>query len=79
MRVYSFVPPPFVNDLRVIISPGGIGFIKIMGFRKTNACNGKKGGLSTCQALRENRVFHVPPFVNDLEMISPELGASVVF
>jgi hypothetical protein len=64
----SFVPPPFVNDLRVIVSPGGIVFIKMMGF-----C----GGLSTCQALRENPC--VPPVVNDLEMISPELGALIVF
>jgi hypothetical protein len=23
----SFVPPPFVNDLRVTVSPGGIGWI----------------------------------------------------
>jgi hypothetical protein len=46
----------------------------MMGFRKTNVCNGKNGGLLTCQALRENPC--VPPFINDLEMIiSPELGA----
>ena len=78
MRANSFVPPPFVNDLRVIVSPGGIGFVKMMGCRKTNVCNGKNGGLSTCQALRENPC--VPPFVNDLEMIFlPELGALVVF
>jgi hypothetical protein len=24
-----FVPPPFVNDLRVIVSPGGFGFVKM--------------------------------------------------
>jgi hypothetical protein len=50
----------------------------MLGFRKTNACNGSKnGGLSTCQALRENSC--VPPVVNDLEMISPELlGAALI-
>jgi hypothetical protein len=77
VRANTFVPPPFVNDLRVIVSPGGIGFIKMMGFRKTNACNSKNGGLSTCQALRENPC--VPPVVNDLEMISLELEALIVF
>jgi hypothetical protein len=61
----------------VIISPGGIGFVKMMGCRKTNVCNGKNGGLLTSQALRENPC--VPPFVNDMEMISPELGAMVVY
>jgi hypothetical protein len=31
--------PPFVNDLRVIVSPGGIGFINLMMVcRKTNVC-----------------------------------------
>jgi hypothetical protein len=35
----------------------------------------KNGGLSTCQALSENPC--VPLFVNDLETISPELGALV--
>jgi hypothetical protein len=60
----------------VISSPGGIVFFKT-GCRETNVCNGKNGGLLTCQALRENSC--VPPFVNDLEMISPELGALVAF
>jgi hypothetical protein len=59
------------------ISPGGIGFVKIMGCRKAYVCNSKNGGLSTCQALSEN--LCVPPFVNNLEMISPELGVVVVF
>jgi hypothetical protein len=44
---------------------------------KTKVCNGKNGGLLTRQALRENPC--VPIFVNDWEMISPELGALVVF
>jgi hypothetical protein len=38
--------------------------VVFLGCRKTNICNGKTGGLSTCQALRENPC--VPPFVNDL-------------
>jgi hypothetical protein len=28
VRANLFVPPPFVNDLRVIISPVGIGLIR---------------------------------------------------
>jgi hypothetical protein len=59
--------------LRVIISPGGIGFVKMMmGCRKISVYNGKNGGLSTYQALRENPC--VPPFVNDFEMISHSLN-----
>jgi hypothetical protein len=77
VRANSFVPPPFVNDLRVIVSPGDIGFVKMMGRRKSSICNGKNGGLSTCQASRKHP--RVPPFVSDLEMISPELGELVVF
>jgi hypothetical protein len=77
VRANLCVPPPFVNDLRVSVSPGGIGFVKMTGCRKTNVCNGKNGGLLTRQALRENPC--VPPFVNDWEVISPELGALVVF
>jgi hypothetical protein len=77
VRANSFVPPPFVNDLRVIVSPGGIAFIKMMVWVPQSQ-HGKNGGLSTCQALRENPC--VPPFVNDLEMIFlPELGALVIF
>jgi hypothetical protein len=45
--------------------------------RKTKVCSGKNGGLLTDQALHENPC--VPLFVNDWEMISPELGALVVF
>ncbi len=77
MRANLFVPPPFVNDLRVSVSPGGIGFVKMMECCKTKVCNGKNGGLLTRQALRENPC--VPIFINDWEMISPELGALVVF